>query len=81
MFPLSPSGRRNSSNHPQEGFYIDEEGSHSEEEEGNSEEGSCEGDGSLAGLLAKIPKLNQTQELAATTFLTSPKESLVLVQG
>jgi hypothetical protein len=35
----------------------------------------------LSGLLAKIPKLNETQERAAKIFLDSPKESLVLVQG
>jgi hypothetical protein len=32
-------------------------------------------------LLTKIPTLNETQERAATMFLNSPKESIVLVQG
>ena len=35
----------------------------------------------LYRLLTKIPTLNGTQERAATLFLNSPKESIVLVQG
>lgn len=67
----------------QEGFYVEEEGVDSLLEEGEEEEdgrGSGSG-GSLVGLLAKIPTLNQTQERAARSFLGSPKESLILVQG
>ncbi|KAL3806937.1 hypothetical protein ACHAXA_003936 [Cyclostephanos tholiformis] len=35
----------------------------------------------FCALLTKIPKLNETQEIAARMFLNSPKESLILVQG
>ena len=64
----------------QEGFYVDASGNSSDDgDEEGGEDGSC--DDTLAGLLVKIPALNQTQERAAKRFLDSPKESLILVQG
>jgi hypothetical protein len=35
----------------------------------------------MSHLLTQIPTLNETQERAATMFLNSPKESIILVQG
>jgi hypothetical protein len=35
----------------------------------------------MSHLLTKIPTLNETQERAATMFLNSPKESIILIQG
>ncbi|KAL9190940.1 hypothetical protein ACHAXT_000646 [Thalassiosira profunda] len=62
----------------QEGFYVDDGSGAAEDDEDEDENNR---DWSLAGLLTKIPQLNQTQERAATSFLESPKESLILVQG
>ena len=64
----------------QEGYYVEEE---SVEEECISldDEADDEGGNLLAGLSAKLSNLNSTQELAARSFLDSPKESLHIVQG
>ncbi|KAL7537872.1 hypothetical protein ACHAXR_008767 [Thalassiosira sp. AJA248-18] len=61
----------------QRGYYVDEE----ENGSSSSAEEEEEDDNNLAGLLAKLSKLNLTQDRAAKKFLESPKESLILVQG
>lgn len=63
-----------------EGVIEDEELSEEEvfEEESSS---SYNYKASLEDLMAKLPKLNVTQEKAATSFLTSLPASLILVQG
>ena len=67
----------------QEGYYVgrDEAGSSGGEDGDDDNDGSDNCGSNLTGLLKRIPTLNKTQERAATLFLHSPPESLVLVQG
>lgn len=72
----------NGGNKLQEGFYVNED-AYDEECSSftSSQEDKNEDDGSLTGLLAKIPMLNSGQEHAAKSFLNSTQGSLSLVQG
>lgn len=62
-----------------EGTYIDS----ADIVTSSSSSDTCAKDSSedFYALIRKIPKLNETQEIAARMFLDSPKESLILVQG
>lgn len=67
-----------------EGVIEDEELSEEEvfeEESSSSYSSDSDYKASLEDLMAKLPKLNVTQEKAATSFLTSLPASLILVQG
>lgn len=63
------------------GYVVDENGDKESSEEESDDCGMAGRDTSLGGLLDKLPKLNTTQERAASYFLNSMDASLVLVQG
>ena len=63
----------------QQGYYVDEGDESADCSVDGDDISNCEG--SLSNLLTRIPTLNETQELAAKKFLSSPSESLILVQG
>jgi hypothetical protein len=66
----------------QEGIYIENDDTittSSSEEADDAGAKDCNED--FCALLTQIPKLNETQAIAARMFLNSPKESLILVQG
>ena len=60
-----------------EGAYIDS----ADIVTSSSSSDACASSEDFYALIRKIPKLNETQEIAARMFLDSPKESLILVQG